>query len=119
MREYPIQHQEKGFSKRGFSGVNLDLTVWTRDGEEDIYRIELIHDVIKRPHALIFEDNKLRNYYAVDVSEDKPGRHPSQIFQLNGSIPRDLIMKEFIADKEDLPVDIANLVISNLKGIQV
>lgn len=118
MREYPIQFKEKGFSKRGFSGENLNLTVWTKIGEEKVHRIELVHDVIKKPHALIFEDNKSVKYYAVDEGEDKIGRYPTEILKINGSIPKDSIIKEFIKVREGLPEDLAELVLKKLEGIE-
>ena len=117
MKEHPPLHQEKGFENREFLGGNISLAVWKKDDEDEICRIELVHDLLNDPHGLIFEDGQSIRYFATTPTDEKPGRYPAHVYIPNGAIPKDLIIKEFNQESNGIPEEISSLVISKLEAL--
>jgi hypothetical protein len=101
--------------RRWFSSTNMDLIVWY-DESDSIAGFELYYDKNIKEHVLIWEADSGFAHLAVDDGEQKPvlDYKEAPILIPDGHVDPTRIRNLFEGSRENLPAEVATLVLKKL-----
>ena len=101
--------------RRWFSSIYMDLIVWY-DEDDSIVGFELYYDKTIREHVFIWAADRGFAHLAVDDGEQKPvlDYKQSPILIPDGHVDSTHIRNLFERSREDLPSEVATLVLRKL-----